>query len=145
MVAHIAAETDGETRRWRRNDGNEMAVKFTFFLTDVGHLGHHILTPAAGSSYPGPHASGIAGSLAGGIGGPLHRNTHNHTFGFGWTWHDEIQRYLPDEGNISGTATFNSLATSLENPNSGNLTSPATHGNTGFDAANFFLGDAATY
>ena len=32
MVAHIAAETDRETRRWRRNDGNEMTVKFTFFF-----------------------------------------------------------------------------------------------------------------
>ena len=70
---------------------------------------------------------------------------NNHTFGFGWTWHDEVQRYLPDEGNISGTATFNSLATALESTSSGNTTSPVTIGNTGFDAANFFLGDAATY
>lgn len=39
------------------------------FLTQVGHLGNHILTPAAGSFYPGP--------LASGIGGPLHRNTQH--------------------------------------------------------------------
>jgi hypothetical protein len=70
---------------------------------------------------------------------------NNHTVQFGWTYHDEIQRYLPDEGNISGTATFNSLATALESSTSGSVTSPATVGNTGFDAANFFLGDAATY
>jgi hypothetical protein len=70
---------------------------------------------------------------------------NNHTFAFGWQWRDEVQRYLPDEGNISGTATFNSLATALESTTSGNTTSPATVGNTGFDAANFFMGDAATY
>ena len=70
---------------------------------------------------------------------------NNHTFQFGWSWHDEIHRYLPDEGNISGSATFNSLATALQNPNSGSVTSPTTIGNTGFDAANFFLGTAATY
>jgi hypothetical protein len=69
----------------------------------------------------------------------------NHTVQFGWTYHDEVQRYLPDEGNISGTATFNSLATALESSTSGSTGSPTTIGNTGFDAANFFLGDAATY
>jgi hypothetical protein len=70
---------------------------------------------------------------------------NNHTIQFGWTFHDEIQRLLPDENPISGTATFNSLATALESSTSGSTSSPATIGNTGFDAANFFLGDAATY
>ena len=70
---------------------------------------------------------------------------NNHTIQFGWIYHDEIQRYLPDEGNISGTATFNSLATAQESSTSGSVSSPTTVGNTGFDAANFFLGDAATY
>ena len=69
----------------------------------------------------------------------------NHTIQFGWTWHDEVQRLQPDQGNISGSATFNSLATALESSTSGSTTSPVAVGNTGFDAANFFLGDAATY
>ena len=70
---------------------------------------------------------------------------NNHTFGFGWTFHDEVQRLQPDQGNISGTTTFNSLATALESTTSGSTGSPAAVGNTGFDAANFFLGEAATY
>ena len=68
-----------------------------------------------------------------------------HTFQFGWAWHDEVQRLQPDQGNISGSATFNSLATALESSTSGSTTTPTTVGNTGYDAANFFLGDAATY
>jgi hypothetical protein len=70
---------------------------------------------------------------------------NNHTIQFGWTYHDEILRLQPDQGNISGSATFNSLATALESSSSGSTGSPVTIGNTGFDAANFFLGDAATY
>jgi hypothetical protein len=70
---------------------------------------------------------------------------NKHTFGFGWSFRDEIQRLLPDQGNISGTATFNSLATALESTTSGSTTSPVAVGNTGFDAANFFLGYAASY
>jgi hypothetical protein len=70
---------------------------------------------------------------------------NNHTFGFGWTWRDEIQRYLPDEGAISGSAAFNSLATALESTTSGSTSAPAVVGKTGFDGANFFLGTAATY
>ena len=70
---------------------------------------------------------------------------NNHTLGFGWTWHDEVQRLQPDQGNISGSVTFNSLATALESSTSGSTTTPTVVGNTGFDAANFFLGDAATY
>jgi len=69
----------------------------------------------------------------------------NHTFQFGWTFHDEVQRYLPDMNPISGSASFSSLATALQNPNSGSIGSPVAVGNTGFDAANFFLGSAATY
>jgi hypothetical protein len=57
MVAHFTgmpARTTGirpvdetmETKRWRRDD----EVISTSVLTHVGHLGHHMLTPAAGSS-----------------------------------------------------------------------------------------------
>ena len=70
---------------------------------------------------------------------------NNHTIQFGWTFHDEVPRYLVDEGNISGSANFNSMATALESTTSGSTSSPVAVGNTGFDAANFFLGDAATY
>ena len=70
---------------------------------------------------------------------------NNHTLQFGWNYHDEVQRYQPDEGSISGSATFNSLATAIESSTSGSTSSPVAVGNTGFDAANFFLGDAATY
>jgi hypothetical protein len=70
---------------------------------------------------------------------------NNHTIQFGWTFHDEIQRYLPDENPIAGASSFNSNGTALESTTSGSTSSPAVVGNTGFDAANFFLGDAATY
>ena len=69
----------------------------------------------------------------------------NHTFQFGWNFHDEILRLQPDQGNISGSANFNSLATALQNPSSGSVSAPVAVGNTGFDAANFFLGEAANY
>jgi hypothetical protein len=69
----------------------------------------------------------------------------NHSIQFGWTWHDEVQRLQPDQGNISGTANFNSLATALESSTTGSTSSPAAVTNTGFDAANFFLGYAANY
>jgi hypothetical protein len=69
----------------------------------------------------------------------------NHTIQFGWTWHDEVQRLEPDQGNISGTANFNSLATALESPTLGSNSAPSAVTNTGFDAANFFLGYAANY
>lgn len=68
-----------------------------------------------------------------------------HTLQFGWTWHDEVQRLEPDQGNISGTANFNSLATALESTTSGSTSSPSAITNTGFDAANFYLGYAANY
>ena len=63
----------------------------------------------------------------------------------GWFWHDEVQRLQPDQGNISGTANFNSLATALESSTTGSTSAPGTVTNTGFDAANFFLGYAANY
>jgi hypothetical protein len=71
------------------------------------------------------------------------KGTHN--IQFGWAWHDEVQRLEPDQGNISGTANFNSLATALESSTTGSTSSPAAVTNTGFDAANFFLGYAANY
>ena len=37
-----------------------------------------------------------------------------HTIQFGWAWHDEVERLEPDQGNISGTANFNSLATAAD-------------------------------
>jgi hypothetical protein len=70
---------------------------------------------------------------------------NNHSIQFGWMFRDDIERYLPDQGAISGAASFNSLATALQNPNSGSTSAPVAVGNTGFDAANFFLGAAATY
>ncbi len=69
----------------------------------------------------------------------------SHNIAFGGGWHDEIQRLLPDQGNISGSSTYNSLSTALESTTSGSTTTPTVIGNTGFDAANFFLGNAATY
>jgi hypothetical protein len=49
MVAHI-----GGIRQRKRDDGNEMTETkmtaiFTFSLTQVGHLDHDVLTPAADS------------------------------------------------------------------------------------------------
>jgi hypothetical protein len=68
-----------------------------------------------------------------------------HAIQFGGGYHDEVQRLEPDQGNISGTANFNSLATALESSTTGSTTSPSAVPNTGFDAANFFLGYAANY
>lgn len=68
-----------------------------------------------------------------------------HTIQFGWAAYLERQRLLPDQGNISGTANFNSLATALESSTLGSDISPSAVPNTGFDAANFFLGYAANY
>lgn len=71
------------------------------------------------------------------------RGTHN--IQYGWRWHLEKQAMLPDQGNISGTAYFNSLATALESSTSGSNTNPQAVAQTGFDAANFFLGYAGRY
>ncbi len=73
----------------------------------------------------------------------LIKRTHN--FGFGWRWHVEKLTLQPDQGAISGSATFNSLATSLMSTSTGSTTAPAATPQTGFDGANFFLGYAATY
>ena len=70
---------------------------------------------------------------------------HTHNVQFGWRYHVEKQTLLPDQGSISGSAAFNSLATALESSTSGSTASPAATTLTGYDAANFYLGYAATY
>ena len=77
MVAPLPGGIRQGNETMETNDGDEMTAIFTFFLTQVGHLGHHVLTPAAGSSLPGPLVTGMGGPLPGGIGGPLHRNTQS--------------------------------------------------------------------
>jgi len=71
------------------------------------------------------------------------RGTHN--IQFGWRYHKEKQTLLPDQGNISGTTYFNSLATAVESATSGSATSPQAQSLTGYDAANFYLGYAARF
>lgn len=68
-----------------------------------------------------------------------------HHAQFGFRYHDEKQHLLPDQGDISGTTAFNSLATSLESSTTGSTLGPAVTPQTGFDGANFFLGYAASY
>ena len=70
---------------------------------------------------------------------------NKHTIAFGGGIHDEVERLQPDQGNISGSVSFNSLATALESTTAGSTAAPVAVGNTGFDAANFFLGEASTY
>ncbi|MBL8168480.1 MAG: TonB-dependent receptor [Acidobacteria bacterium] len=69
----------------------------------------------------------------------------NHKFEFGWRWNNQRQHLQPDQGAISGSAAFNSLATALHSPTLGNAASPQAVPQTGNDAANFFLGAAASY
>jgi hypothetical protein len=71
------------------------------------------------------------------------KGTHN--IQFGGRYHHERQHLLPDQGAISGTANFNSLATALHSPTLGTATNPQAVPQTGFDVANFFLGYAARY
>ena len=71
------------------------------------------------------------------------RGTHNIQFGA--RFHREKQTLLPDQGAISGYSNFNSLATALQSPTLGNATTPQPVPQTGFDAANFFLGYGANY
>jgi hypothetical protein len=71
------------------------------------------------------------------------RGTHNVQFG--WRYHIEKQTLLPDAGAISGSTSFNSLATALESSTSGSATNPTAQTLTGYDAANFYLGYAAAY
>ena len=73
----------------------------------------------------------------------LIRGTHN--IQFGGRYHREQENLLPDQGAISGSAVFNSLATALESSTTGSRTNPAAVPQTGLDAANFFLGYAASY
>ena len=68
-----------------------------------------------------------------------------HDFQFGWSFYSEKQHLLPDQGAISGSANFSSLATALESSTLGNTTSPGVVPQTGYDAANFYLGVANTY
>lgn len=68
-----------------------------------------------------------------------------HTIQFGWRYHRENQHLLPDQGAISGSVAFNSLATALESSTTGSATAPAAVPQTGYDAANFFLGYGGTY
>ena len=71
------------------------------------------------------------------------RRTHNVAFGL--RYHDEKQHLLPDQGAISGSVAFNSLATSLESSTTGTTLNPGTTPQTGHDSANFFLGYAGSY
>ncbi len=69
----------------------------------------------------------------------------SHNFSFGYRLHDEKQHLLPDQGAISGSVAFNSLATALESSTLGTTLNPGTTPQTGHDMANFFLGYASTY
>ncbi|MBL8232422.1 MAG: TonB-dependent receptor [Bryobacterales bacterium] len=71
------------------------------------------------------------------------KRTHNIAFGF--RYHHEKQHLLPDQGAISGSVAFNSLATALESPTLGSPIAPQAVPQTGHDAANFFLGYAGNY
>ncbi len=73
----------------------------------------------------------------------LIRGTHNTQFGF--SYFREREHLLPDQGAISGSAAFNSGATALMSPTLGSATQPQAVAQTGYDAANFFLGIANTY
>jgi hypothetical protein len=73
----------------------------------------------------------------------LVRRTHN--IQFGWSSYSENQHLLPDQGAISGSAAFNSQATALESTTLGSDTAPQAVPQTGYDAANFFLGYAGSY
>ena len=69
----------------------------------------------------------------------------NHKIEFGWRWNNQRQHLQPDQGAISGSAAFSSLATALHSPTLGNAATPTAVPQTGNDAANFFLGAASTY
>ncbi len=69
----------------------------------------------------------------------------SHNFSFGYRMHDEKQHLLPDQGAISGSVAFSSLATALESSTLGTTLNPGITPQTGHDMANFFLGYASTY
>ncbi|MDQ6700131.1 MAG: TonB-dependent receptor, partial [Acidobacteriota bacterium] len=73
----------------------------------------------------------------------LIRGTHN--IQFGWSLYTEKQHLLPDQGAISGSVAFNSQSTALESSTLGSDTAPQAVPQTGYDAANFFLGYAGSY
>ncbi len=68
-----------------------------------------------------------------------------HQIQFGWVFHSERNSLLPDQGAISGSVAFNSLATAVESSTNGSTANPAALAQTGYDAANFFLGYAGSY
>lgn len=70
---------------------------------------------------------------------------NSHNLQFGWRWNNQRQHLQPDQGAISGSAAFNSLATALHSSTLGTATNPQAVPQTGNDAANFFLGAASTY
>ncbi|MBO0862078.1 MAG: TonB-dependent receptor [Chloracidobacterium sp.] len=72
----------------------------------------------------------------------LIRGTHN--IQFGGSFSNDRDHLFPDQGAISGSAYFNSLATAQENPASSRA-NPGALAQTGYDTANFFLGYAARY
>lgn len=69
----------------------------------------------------------------------------NHNIQFGGGAYRENQELQPDAGAISGSAAFNSLGTALESATAGTATNPQAVPQTGSDAANFYLGYAASY
>src|SRR5207249_4649071 len=48
-----------------------------------------------------------------------------HHFGWGFSHHDEKQHLLPDQGAISGSVSYSSLATALESSTTGSTLAPA--------------------
>ncbi len=68
-----------------------------------------------------------------------------HSIQFGGSFRNERNHLLPDQGGISGTSFYNSLATSLHSSTLGNATSPTIVPQTGYDTANFFLGYGGRY
>jgi hypothetical protein len=68
-----------------------------------------------------------------------------HSIQFGGLFRNERNHLQPDQGAISGSAAFNSLATALHSPTLGSATNPSVVPQTGYDTANLFLGYAARY
>ena len=68
-----------------------------------------------------------------------------HNIQFGGRFHEEKQHLLPDQGAISGSVAFASLATAVESPTLGTTLNPGITPQTGHDFANFLLGVASSY
>jgi hypothetical protein len=73
----------------------------------------------------------------------LVRGTHN--IQFGGRFRNERNHLQPDQGGISGSASFGSLATAQLNPLTSTPTNPQATAQTGNNLANLFLGYAANY